>query len=85
MKEGMNVFNFVLQKNRPPKRAANRQIILKYLKASFLLIPVLYPVVVLSLDTHVEIYLRLLKFVAQQNDSLCVERDNAVNVRTTRE
>ena len=39
-----------------------------------MLISVLYPAVVLSLDTHVEIYLRLLKFVVQQNDSLDVAR-----------
>ena len=37
---------------------------------SLALLPVLYPVVVLSLDTHVEKDLRLIKFLAQQNDSL---------------
>ena len=39
------------------KSLLKHQIILKCLKASIMLIPVLYPVVVLSLDTHVEIHL----------------------------
>ena len=44
-----------------------------------MLILVLDSILVLSIDIHVEIYLRFLKFVAQQNDSLSSD-DSGVEV-----